>query len=148
MAGALTTGEIYNLTGIFYSKHWGTFAPFHTLTIHKEAIRTITSQDVDVYVGYDSDSVVTNETFTPVSGIYSGIVVTDNVSSNLNNVIHAAADKNTVRVKVERPARDYINNGKTLMCDLDGDMYNHITEEKTQNFLGLKFYIFKLEKTE
>ena len=52
-----------------------------------------------------------------------------------------------IRIKVKEDASNYIKAGITERIDIDGKSFNTITDDKIQNYLGLKFYIFYLEAT-
>ena len=54
-----------------------------------------------------------------------------------------------VKIKIEQDARDFILNGsKTEAIDIDGNTFNKYSSERVQDYLGLKYYVFYLEKTD
>jgi len=146
MASLLTTGDIAGLTGSF-GQHFDTFSPFRTLTIHKEPLKTISSNEANIYAGYRETSNESNFTFTPVSGAYPAIVVWDVAKGQELTQLNTINPVTTVTIKVKRDARDFIRNGKNELFEIDGLSFNELTEGKVQNFLGLTYYYFTLRRT-
>jgi len=149
MANLITTGDKHQLTGMM-GDHFDTFKT--EIVVYKEpqkVISNVTSNNS--YAGYGASSNPVEFTYVPVSGIYSGIVNYSNnqeseLGEDLGNIM---IGKGVVRIKVQQDARDFILNGaKTEAIKIDGSTFNTITDDKVQNYLGLKYYIFYLEKTD
>ena len=52
-----------------------------------------------------------------------------------------------VFIKVQEPANDYINKGKTENVTFDNKSFKVISEDANKSFLNSKFYVYKLEAT-
>jgi|TARA_R110000765_G_scaffold96859_3_gene182345 hypothetical protein len=149
MANLITTGDIHSLTGTL-GDHFDTFK--REIVIFKEpqkVIKTVTSNDS--YAGYGASSNPIEFEYVPVSGVYSAIVnYTNNQESELGEELgNIVIGKGVVRIKVEQDARDFILNGvRTEVVNVDGNSFNKITDDKVQDYLGLKYYVFYLEKTD
>jgi len=135
------------LTG-FLGDHYDSFK--RNIVIFKEPINTINNINNDNYLGYNETQQLQNYTTTTVSGIYPAIINSlNNQPQDLITEIKAinAGGKGKIKIKVEQPARDYINNGKTELILVDGNPFNLAGGERIQNYLGLVYYIFELEST-
>ena len=148
MSNLLSTTDISFFTGAIAS-HFDTFTYNRTRTIivHKEPYKTITSGPT--VFGYGSESTPNNVTFTPCSGIYPAQIKYDPEQTtemlpsikNINNI-------GEVRIKIEKNARDFIEDGRKVEgIEFDGKYYNLFSSEGTLNYLGYKFYIYKLMNT-
>ena len=62
--------------------------------------------------------------------------------------VSANTSKGMIKIKVEKDARDYIKDGKTERVIVDNSSFNIVSDDKLQNFLGLKYYVYFLEKTD
>ena len=148
MSSLLTSNEILVATGTL-SNHFDTFA-ISNIIIHKEPIATISNvSDAETMYGYENSSNEDNIAYTTVSGIFPAIV-TENRKASIQELpqLQSRYLKGEIIVKVKQVARDYIKNGKTEMVELsDGRTFNTISDEAVQNYLGLKFYYFGLERT-
>ena len=143
----VSTSERTSFTGIL-GDHYETFK--RDIIIFKEPINTINNINNDNYVGYSETQQIGNYTTTTVSGIYPAIVNSlNNQPQDFIAEIKAinAGGKGKIKIKVEKPARDYINNGKTELILVDGNSFNLAGSERIQNYLGLVYYIFELEST-
>mgnify|MGYP003132409988 FL=1 len=141
------TGKAY-LTGAL-KDHFDTFK--ETFTIFKEPTRTPTSDTTTKlsYYGYTKRQKEVHFTNTHVSGVYEGIVTyRGNQSADMvseGDVRHRFSDGDA-EIKVESDARKFIKqNGKTLKLTFDESTFNIVGDERVQNYLGLKFYIFPLK---
>ena len=140
------TGKAY-LTGAL-KDHFDTFK--EAFTVFKEPTRTFASDTTTnlSYYGYTKRQKEIHFTNTHVSGVYNGIVTyrgnqqADTVSSDVR---HRFSDGDA-EIKVESDARKFIKrNGKTLKLTFDDNTFNIVGDERVQNYLGLKFYIFPLK---
>jgi hypothetical protein len=52
-----------------------------------------------------------------------------------------------VFIKVQEPARNYINKGKTERITFDNKSFKVVSEDANKSFLNSKFYVYKLEST-
>ena len=56
--------------------------------------------------------------------------------------------KGDVRIKVEQDCRDYIvKNGKTESIEIDGKIFNIVSDDGRRDFLDKVYYVFFLEST-
>jgi hypothetical protein len=149
MANLITTGDAFSLTGTL-GDHFDTFK--REIVVVKEPQRVVANTTSNnSYAGYGASSNPTEYTYVPVSGVFSGIVnYTNNQESELGEELgNITIGKGVVRIKVEQDARDYILDGsKTEVIHVDGSSFNKITDDKVQDYIGLKYYIFYLEKTD
>ncbi len=146
MPSLITSSDVTSLTGDAFN-HFLTFC--RDIVVFKEPIKTVVSSSSDVYAGYGNSSEQQNVTLTPVSGIYSAIVKYNDDQKegdpilNLNTTI----PNGRARIKVAESGKVFIEAGKTECIDLDGYKYNLASTARVQNFLGLKFYVYYLERT-
>lgn len=143
MPSLLSNTEIAEATGML-GDHFETFAR-NQVTIHKEPQKTFNTINQDNYFGYPASD--ENYTLVPVNQTFSGqIIKKPTQNSETLQLLQELNLKGEVILKVQKPARDYINAGKTEMVTLDdGRTFNISSNEAIQNFLGLKFYYFGLE---
>ena len=141
------TGAAY-LTGAL-KDHFDTFS--EDVTIFKEPTRTVSS-DMNTnlsYYGYTKRQKEQHFTSTHISGIYKGIVTYrgDQSADVLSEgEVRQRFSDGDAEVKFESDARTFIKkNGKTLKIKFDQNTFNIVGDEKVQNYLGLKFYIFPLK---
>lgn len=126
---------------------WDMFAK--PIIIYKQPQYEAVSVSAGFVYGYGNiESTPTNYTFTNVSGIFSGILV-----SQLPNQIYDTNVEKTVPVadiylKVKQDARDFILNGipneKIVYAD---KVYNIAGEEQITDYLDEYYYYFKLKLT-
>lgn len=146
MATFLTTGDSA-LFETAMNDHFDTFQ--RVVTVHKEPKRTFSNTNADVYVGYGIPSHERNVTLTPVSSQFSGVMQYMNRETDLPLPdLNTSVPENKVRIKVKSAARDYIENGKTELIEVDNKKYNLISSDGQQNFLGLRFYLYILKEVE
>lgn len=149
MAGFLTTTNINDLTAA-YLKHWQTF--YKPITITKEPIKTIvTNNNTTLPIfGYGEESQpTTSYTYTSVTGIFMAQVTVDlNQKAVELEDIKNTVGKGTIRIKVQQDCRDFIEDGrKTESIQYGEQIYNTLALDGLQNFFGLKFYTYFLERT-
>ena len=112
--------------------HFDTFKA--TITIHKEAKKTITlAASQNIYAGYSAPKETV--TYTPVSKSYSAIVnYKENQPLEYQDEIKANIEKGDVRIKVEADCSTYISKGKTLSIEIGGNQFNVISSEYSSFF--------------
>jgi hypothetical protein len=128
MASLITDADKLGFTGML-ADHFDTFK--QEIVIFKEAVKVLKNvTSNNNYAGYGESSNQEQYEYVAVSGVYN-------------------AARGTVRIKVEQDARDFILNGSsTEAIKIDGNTYNKVTDDSVQNYLGLKYYVFYLEKTD
>lgn len=117
--------------------------------VNKDPIRVINQLASPMIYGYGQNSDQTNFTYVPVTGVFNGRIYynnardTDAVDSDLK-LVFARGD---VTLKVKKPARDFIANGKTINLEFDGKTWNVITEDIVKRYLNNSYYVYGLEQT-
>ena len=140
------TGRAY-LTGAL-KDHFDTFK--EVFTVFKEPTRTATSDTTTKlsYYGYTRKQKQIHFSRSHASGVYQGIVTyRGNQEANVlaGDVRYRFSDGDA-EIKMESDARNFIKqNGKTLKLTFDSNTFNIVGDERVQNYLGLKFYIFPLK---
>ena len=149
MASLITDADKLGFTGML-AVHFDTFK--QEIVIFKEAVKVLKNvTSNNNYAGYGESSNQEQYEYVAVSGVYNAIVNYNNpeqmdVGDDIGNIMIA---RGTVRIKVEQDARDFILNGSsTEAIKIDGNTYNKVTDDSVQNYLGLKYYVFYLEKTD
>lgn len=134
------------LTGALMD-HFDTFKL--SLIVWRHPKETVTNiNTATAYHGYRQAQRQTEVTLTPQSGVFEAIIVEEDKQKEQNlGAVPLATEKGMVRVKVKQDARDYINEQTVERIDFNDASFNLAGEEKTANYLGLKFYIFHLERT-
>jgi hypothetical protein len=147
MSSFLTSANIASITGA-YQRLWETTA-YHSLIIHKEPQKVVTLPQARVYAGYGSSSEPDNVSYIPVTGIYAAAVTNNKTSQQTNlSELHTSLTIDSIRIKVEEDCKNFINNGGNERFELNGSSYNSASIESVENFFGLKFYNFILERTQ
>ena len=119
-----------------------------SITIHKEPIKTISSVDINFIFGYGEPSQEQNVTYTPQSQSFYATISYKFADSDTDYIedLSTYAPGNIVKIKVEEDAKDYITSGgRTEYVEFDGKKFNVISEEITNNFLGVSYYVFFLK---
>jgi hypothetical protein len=137
----LATGALFDL--------WDTFD--RAITVHKEPVKTFSApKNSNKYHGYSrSKRDKGNVTFAPVSSDFQAKVIypLKEPSDGALDFEKSIVVDGKVAIKVQKPASDYINNGKTEKIVVDGKSYNTIRKYEPHNFLGLTFYVYHLDET-
>ena len=125
--------------------HFDTFKA--TITIHKEAKKTITlAASQNIYAGYSAPKETV--TYTPVSQSFNAIVnYKENQPLDYQDELKANIEKGDVRIKVESDCSTYISKGRTLSVEIGGNQFNVVSSEGARYFLGKTYYVFYLEAT-
>lgn len=149
MAGFLTQSHINMFTGSL-GKHFTTFKK--QIAIHKEPTRTINTINTtnSPIFGYGNESQPASSfSYTAVSGVYDVQVsiTLDQKTAQLEEIKNDIG-KGRIRIKVEKNCRDFIEDGrKTERIEFAGQSYNNITFDGIQDYLGLQYYCYFLERT-
>ena len=118
MANLLTDAQKYLFSGLFAS-HFETFSSGinRTITVYKEPIKNISIAGPTLF-GYENTSEEENVTYIEQKQTFYAIITyNDKQQENVLLDINTAVPEGLIRVKVDAPARNYINNGKnTYYC--------------------------------
>jgi hypothetical protein len=145
MPSLISETEKNNLTGIF-NDIFDTFK--REIVIHKEPKKVISQVNTSSLFGYGDPASSINYSYTPVSGVFQATV-----RYNLEQETERLADIPSqvsvggVFIKVQEPARNYINKGKTERVTFDNKSFKVVSEDANKSFLNSKFYVYKLEAT-
>ena len=143
MGKLIPDNEVSSFTKVL-TDHFDTFK--RAITVHKEPVRVVGNTANQPYAGYGEDSEESNISYTPQKKSFEAIVTYENKQTEISSAV-GTYDSGIVRIKVKEDAAAYIKDGITERIDIDGKAFNKITDDKIQNYLGLKFYIFYLEAT-
>ena len=144
MGSFLTSTEIASVTGAI-GDSFDTFKK--EIVVFKEPIKTVADLNMSFLYGYDTEYKRSNYTYTPVSGVYNALVI-----SNANPSTDAFLDDakieipdNEIKIKVEKTARDFIKNGmKNERIVIDDKDYYVNGSDKKASILTKDYYVFKL----
>ena len=148
MSSYLTTTNIESLTGSFY-RLWETMA-YSSVIVHKEPIRTLTAPSGVTWAGFEESSNPDNYSYQVVTGIFPVIIKDGNKPSNGKELdgLNIKLTTEQVIIKVQRDARDFLESSKTEKLELnDGRVYNNFSLYSTQNYFGLMYYYYLLDRT-
>ena len=113
------------------------------------AAKTVSDLNTSFLYGYGTPSNETNYTYTPRSGIFSGIVVYGaNKPNQMIGDMHIEMPDNHVRLKVELAARNYINDGKTEKIDIDDRSFFVKSDDVVERYLTKNYYVYTLEEAQ
>lgn len=150
----LITGSVLASFSGAFGDLFDTFAryrPDRYIVINKEPIKTIVqSSPSDAYAGYSSTNVINDYVLTPVSGVFPAQMIYEYKTNELdvnNPELQVNIANNSVNIKVEANAKDFILAGKTESILVDGQLFNQASQYKVQDFLGVQYYYFKLTQT-
>jgi hypothetical protein len=144
MSSLISGSSASELTGVL-GDHFDTFQ--RTIVVHKEPIkRVVQVNSSSSYAGYGETSNQTNFTYTPQNSSFPAIVIYGLKQTEIFSQV-GSFPAGTIKIKVKEDAANYINEGKTEKIEVDGKSFNAVTADKMQNYLGLKFYIYYLERT-
>ena len=142
--GLLSSTEIASLTGI-YNSLFDTFK--QEIIVIKEPIRSIVSNSSADLWKYGDTSNESNYTFTPVSGIFSGLV-DNNINPKevlLTNLEQKGATE-VINIQVYSDFKNYVSNGVKVQSILIRDKnYELISDDLDDSFLSLDIYQYKLK---
>jgi len=117
--------------------------------VNKDPIRVINQLSSPMIYGYRQNSDQTNFTYVPVTGVFNGRIYYNNAKDNdvVDPDLKVIFAKGDVTLKVKKPARDFIANGKTINLEFDGKTWNIITEDIVKKYLNNSYYVYGLEQT-
>jgi len=117
--------------------------------VYKEPQKTVADVDLSFLYGYGTDSNGDNYSFTPVSGVFSGLIVygTNRDDQDLQQANIRLPD-DAVKLKVEKTARDYINNGRTESLEFDGKKFFVKSSDTKEVFLNRNYYVYILAEAD
>ena len=129
--------------------HFNTFSNFHCISIIKEPQKIIIDNNANIYPGYESNSNLDNFTYVPVTGQFPGMVMPP---SKFDSELFALAPVKIVAgdriLKVEKPAKDFLDIGQTERIIVDGiNTYTLQSQGYVKTFGDLTFYYFVIQKT-
>ena len=142
MANLLSDSEISNITGAF-GDVFDTFKK--DIVVYKEPKKVVSDLNLGFLYGYGVPSRNTNYTYTPVSGVYPALVSRKRSTKSDVEVENISYPQNKIMIKVENPARNFINNGKTERISIDDKSYNIADGDIQVNFLSKTYYVYELE---
>ena len=145
MPSLISETEKNNLTGIF-NDIFDTFK--REIVVHKEPKKVISQVNTASLFGYGDPASSVNYSYQPVSGVFQATIRynLDQETERLGD-IPSKISVGGVFIKVQEPARDYINKGKTEKVTFDNKSFKVISEDANKSFLNSKFYVYKLEAT-
>jgi len=117
--------------------------------VNKDPIRVINQLSSPMIYGYGQNSDQANFTYVPVTGVFRGRIYYNNAKDNdvVDPDLKVIFAKGDVTLKVKKPARDFIANGKTINLEFDGKTWNIITEDIVKKYLNNSYYVYGLEQT-
>lgn len=145
MASLLTATEKTNLSNIF-TDIFDTFK--RTITVHKEPTKTIATINQSALFGYSDSSNVVNYSYESVSSSFDATIRyieagrDDSFAGDLNSYIEGTL----VRIKVQKAARDYIEDGRTEKITFDDRSFKVIGNDTVKKFLDSTFYVYYLKE--
>ena len=148
MASLLTSTETSNLVSIL-GDVFDTFK--RDIVIHKSPKKVISQINESQLFGYGEAANPVNYTYTPQSGVYSAkISYIENKANEYVQDFQSNIDRNIVRMKVQKDAKDYIEEGTTENVTFDGKTFNLMGDHMVKNFLGPSGYttfVYYLKET-
>ncbi len=140
----LSSTEIAGLTGI-YNQLFDTFK--QEIIIIKEPIRSVVNAGSSDLWKYGDTSNESNYTYTPVSGIYYGLVDVDLKPKEVFlSDMEQKAQTEMLSLQVQQSCRDYIENGvKVQSIFIKNHYYELISEDIHDPFLSLDIYQYRLK---
>ena len=148
MASLLTSTETSNLASIL-GDVFDTFK--RDVVIHKSPKKVISQINESQLFGYGEAANPVNYTYTPQSGVYSAkISYIENKANEYVQDFQSNIDRNIVRMKVQKDAKDYIESGTTENITFDDKTFNLLGDHMVKNFLGpsgYTTYVYYLKET-
>lgn len=140
MADLLTTTERQNISGII-DDVFDTFK--RDIVVYKEPTKSVTDVDLDFMFGYNAESQSSNYTYTQVTGAYQATIkyIKGNVDDN-SEILNTEIENQVARIKVNRSARDFIENGSNEKVTFDSKNFEFISNDTPKIFLGNTYYYY------
>jgi hypothetical protein len=119
------------------------------IIVYKQPKKTVADVSLSFLYGYGTDSNGDNYSFTPVSGSFSGLIVygKNRDDQDLDQANIRLPD-DVVKLKVEKTARDYINNGMTECLEFDDKKFFIKSSDIKEVFLNKNYYVYVLAEAE
>lgn len=121
-------------------------------TVVKEPIKIISNSTPDVILpGYPTESInQTDITYEPNTGVFPCVAIYPykSMPSTKSPEMKFDFDQNALYIKVKEDCRNFIKEGKTERIIVDNLSYTNQDIEQVQNFMGLRYYYFKLVSTQ
>ncbi len=118
------------------------------IIVYKEPIKNIVSFS-EPLAGYSNTSAESTIEYTIVSGVYPAKIRHGRDQKNtVTNDTKTKLPAGTVRILVEQDCNDFIKQGRTESIVVDGLTFNQIDDEAPKDFLGKKYYVFMLNRTD
>ncbi len=124
--------------------HFDTFK--RTITIHREPIKSVSNIQNNALHGYGDSAETSNVSYITQKQDFDAIVNYNNQQIE-NSTEVGTLEAGTVKIKVKQDAADYIKGAKVEKIEIDGQVFNKISDDKVQNYLGTTFFIFYLKAT-
>lgn len=144
----LTASDTAYITGIFHSGHWETFS-HQNLVVHRKPKEVISNVSGSYYYGYSRDhSNKSNITYIPQSSIFPCILrhKTDKQEDKFMPESMARIIDGDARIKILQDAKNYIEAEEVQGLQIDDQYFDLNSEPFMQNFLGLKYYYYDINK--
>lgn len=140
----LSSTEIAGLTGV-YNDLFDTFK--QEILVIKEPIRSVVSAGSSDLWKYGNTSNEDNFTYTPVSGIFFGLVDVDlKPKDTFLSDIEQKAQSETLSIQVYDDFRRYVSDGMKVQCvNIKNHSYELMTEDIHDPFLSLDIYQYRLK---
>jgi len=141
----ISNNQVTGFTGAY-----GDFFNFFKkpVVVWKEPEKTVGDINTSFLFGYGTPSNVANYTYTPRSGVFSGIVVYGARPNQIIGEMHIEMPDNQIRLKVELDARDYIRNGKTEKIEVNSQSFFIKSDDILERYLTKNYYVYTLEETQ
>ncbi len=144
MASLLTQTDIDSFTGDFKNL-FDTFK--RQFVIHREPQKIVSQVNTTLYAGYKPQNQITTS-FIPISGIFDGMIRYDDEMDGQNlEQLKTNYYDGSVRIKVERPAHDYLKQGKVQKVTIDDNTFRVKSGPAVKYFFGFRLYVYHLEET-
>ena len=124
--------------------HFDTFK--REIIVHREPIKSVTDIQNNALHGYGDAAENGNISYITQKKSFFAIVNYNNQQLESSTEV-GTLESGTVKIKVQKEAADYIKGGKVEKIEVDGQTFNKVTDDKVQDYLGTKFYIFYLKAT-
>lgn len=140
----LSSTEITSLTGV-YNSLFDTFK--QEILVIKEPIRAVVLDSSPDLWKYGNTSNESNYTYTPVSGLFFGLVDVDlKPKDTFLSDIEQKAQSETLSIQVYQDFRDYVNNGvKVQSVIVKNHNYEIMSDDIHDPFLSLDIYQYRLK---
>jgi hypothetical protein len=145
MADLLTTTERQNISGII-DDVFDTFK--RAIVVYKEPSKTVSDVDLDFMFGYNAESQSSNYIYTQVTGSYHATIkyIKSTSPDEPSRLLNTDLEDQLVRIKVNKQARDFIENGANQKCFFDNKDFEFISNDTPKIFLGNTYYYYFLKE--